>query len=124
MEAVLLQTKLHVPRARVGLVPRPKLIERLDSVLDSTVALVSAPPGFGKTTLIATWLEERKHPGAWLSVCTGDNDLFQFLRYLVGALRRVAPAAGATMLARLDDPEFMASSRSAAGPRPLPARAS
>jgi LuxR family maltose regulon positive regulatory protein len=103
--AVLLQTKLHVPRARAGLVARPNLIERLDSVLDSTVALVSAPPGFGKTTLVATWLSERKHPGAWLSVCEGDNDLFQFFRYLVAALRRVAPAAGETMLARLNDPE-------------------
>ena len=56
MPAPLLQTKLFVPRSRRGLVPRPRLTERLDRGAASKLMLVSAPAGFGKTTLLAEWL--------------------------------------------------------------------
>ena len=56
MAGPLLETKLHVPRRRRGLVPRPRLSERLDRGAESTLTLVSAPAGFGKTTLLAEWL--------------------------------------------------------------------
>ena len=72
----LLTTKLYIPPARSELVPRPRLIERLDDglCLDRKLTLVSAPAGFGKTTLIAEWLVHAERPFAWLSLDEGDND--------------------------------------------------
>ena len=54
----LLETKLYIPKWRPELVPRPRLIERLDQGIDRKLTLVSAPPGFGKTTLLAEWLAD------------------------------------------------------------------
>ena len=56
MASPLLETKLYVPRRRRGLVARPRLSERLDRGADAKLTLVSAPAGFGKTTLLAEWL--------------------------------------------------------------------
>lgn len=78
--APLLETKFYVPGSRRALVPRPRLSERLDRGAASKLMLVSAPAGFGKTTLVAEWLaagpaapsDERS--GAWLSLDRGDND--------------------------------------------------
>jgi ATP/maltotriose-dependent transcriptional regulator MalT len=71
---VLLATKLHVPRPRPGLVPRPRLAERLTEGLGGGLVLVCTPAGFGKTTLLADWAATTSWPVAWLSLDEGDND--------------------------------------------------
>ncbi len=62
MSGDLLQTKLYVPRLRPSLVPRPRLIEKLNTGLSSKLTLVSAPAGFGKTTLVTDWLSQVERP--------------------------------------------------------------
>jgi LuxR family maltose regulon positive regulatory protein len=72
----LLETKLHTPRLRTGLVPRPKLLERLSRGAESKLTLISAPVGFGKSTLVAEWLAAAPTDGpsaAWLSLDQADN---------------------------------------------------
>jgi len=103
----LLETKLFVPRPRPGLVARPRLSERLNRVAVSKLMLVSAPAGFGKTTLLAEWLttqsatmtEDRRV--AWLSLDPRDNDPALFWRYFVAALQTAVPGVGETALALL-----------------------
>ena len=90
----ILATKLHIPRSPRRMVPRPHLIERLDDGLDRNLTLVSAPAGFGKTTLVSTWAGGCDRPVAWLSLDDGDNDPTRFLSYLVAALRTIAPNLG------------------------------
>ncbi len=111
MPIALLETKLYVPRSRRGLVPRLRLSERLDRGAASKLMLVSAPAGFGKTTLLAEWLaagpvtpaEERLV--AWLSLDRSDNDPASFWAYLIAALRTVASGVGETALTLLDAPQ-------------------
>lgn len=67
MSGDLLQTKLYVPRLRPSLVPRPHLIEKLNQGLHSKLSLISAPAGFGKTTLVSEWIAGGERPFAWLS---------------------------------------------------------
>ncbi len=100
----LLETKLYPPRARHGLVPRPRLDERLDAGLGSTLLLVSAPPGFGKTTLVATRLAGRPRV-AWVSLDAGDDDPTTFWTYVVAAIRTTVPEVGEAELAHLRSPE-------------------
>jgi LuxR family maltose regulon positive regulatory protein len=83
----LLATKLHVPRPRAQLVHRAHLIERLQQGAERALTLVSAPAGFGKTTLLAQWLMESRMPVAWLSLEAEDNDPTRFLSYLIAALQ-------------------------------------
>ncbi|MFN2131169.1 MAG: LuxR C-terminal-related transcriptional regulator [Anaerolineae bacterium] len=83
----LLKTKLYIPPARADLVERPRLLERLNAGLDGKLTLISAPAGFGKTTLVTQWLGAARRPCAWLSLDEGDNDPARFLAYLVAALR-------------------------------------
>ena len=90
----LLATKLFVPPARPGLVQRPRLMERLQAILTCRLTLVSAPAGFGKTTLVSEWVAGCKRPVAWLSLDEGDNGPTCFLTYLVAALQTVAPKIG------------------------------
>ena len=78
---VLLATKLHVPRPRPGFVPRPRLAERLDDGLAQGLVLVCAPAGYGKTTLLADWVQRGEHPVAWLSLDPADNDPARFWRH-------------------------------------------
>jgi len=94
----LLQTKLHRPRITRDLVLRPRLLERLNHGLDGRLTLVCAPAGFGKTTLICSWLERVANgqalgytsiPSAWLSLDENDSDLSLFLRYCIAALRTI-----------------------------------
>jgi LuxR family maltose regulon positive regulatory protein len=88
----LLQTKLFIPPLRPNLVPRPQLIERLNQGLQlgHKLFLISAPAGFGKTTLVSEWVAGCERPAAWLSLDEGDNDLTHFLTYLVAALQTLA----------------------------------
>lgn len=101
----LLFTKLHVARPRAQLVPRPHLVERLQQASTSTLTLVSAPAGFGKTTLLAQWLAEQRMPVAWLSLEPEDNDPVRFLSYLIAALQTVETDVGTSASALLHSPQ-------------------
>ena len=108
MAGPLLETKLHVPRWQHGLVARPRLSERLSRGAESALTLVSAPAGFGKTTLLAEWLAAAPADGrsvAWLSLDRRDNDPALFWTYLVAALKTAAPGAGAGALSLLQPPQ-------------------
>jgi LuxR family maltose regulon positive regulatory protein len=93
MAAPILTTKLYIPPARPELVPRPRLIERLNAGLRAAckLILISAPPGFGKTTLLSAWIKDRAPHlrAAWLSLDESDNDPARFLSYLIAALQTV-----------------------------------
>jgi LuxR family maltose regulon positive regulatory protein len=91
MKAPLLTAKLYVPPVRPDLVPRAHLFERLDEGLSlgRKLTLVSAPAGFGKTTLVSAWAARFGRPVAWLSLDEGDNDPVRFLAYLAAALQTV-----------------------------------
>ena len=111
MPAPLLETKLYVPRSRRGLVPRPRLSERLDRGTASKLTLVSAPAGFGKTTLVTEWLAAgsgapaTERPAAWLSLDRADNDPASFWTYVIAALRTVASGVGESALTLLQAPQ-------------------
>ena len=110
MPTPLLETKFYVPRSRGGLVLRPRLSERLDRGTASKLMLVSAPAGFGKTTLLTEWLaagpaapaDERLV--AWLSLDRGDNDPASFWTYVIAALRTAVPGVGEGALTLLQAP--------------------
>jgi LuxR family transcriptional regulator, maltose regulon positive regulatory protein len=98
--AQLLYTKLHVPSVRLQVITRPRLIQQLNAGLQRMggVTLVSAPAGFGKTTLVCEWLTGAARPAAWISLDEGDNDISRFLIYLSAALRTIMPDIGADVL--------------------------
>jgi LuxR family maltose regulon positive regulatory protein len=103
---ILLQTKLFVPRPRPDLVARPRLLERLptfptrtDNKSDYKLTLISAPAGYGKSTLLGDWAWQLPHPVAWLSLDKRDNDEQRFWTYLFNALQTIAPGIGEAALA-------------------------
>ncbi len=69
----LLATKLYIPPPRAGLISRMRLLERLQAGLRSKLTIISAPAGFGKTTLLGAWLAQTPAPAAWLALDAGDN---------------------------------------------------
>jgi LuxR family transcriptional regulator, maltose regulon positive regulatory protein len=104
----LLMTKLSIPFVRPSLVARPGLSEKLDEGLGRKLTLLSAPAGFGKTTLLSTWIGELSNDGrpiAWLSLDSGDNDPARFWRYFVTAIDQLKPGSGETALALLGSPQ-------------------
>jgi LuxR family maltose regulon positive regulatory protein len=105
MPGELLQTKLYVPRLRPSLVLRPHLIEALNQGLTGKLTLLSAPAGFGKTTLVSEWIAGGKRPFAWLSLDERDSDLTRFLTYFIAALQTVAAKTGDQLLERLQNPQ-------------------
>ena len=129
MTTTLLQTKLYIPPIRPELVPRPRLIERLNAGLHRKLTLVSAPAGFGKTTLLSEWVHavgarqaarQSAAPPfsaplasplrvAWVSLDKGDNDPTRFWAYFIAALQTVEAGIGETARAAL---------QSQASPRP------
>ncbi|WP_245743435.1 LuxR C-terminal-related transcriptional regulator [Geodermatophilus poikilotrophus] len=107
----LLTTKLHAPRRRRGLVARPRLIERLSRGNEAALTLVSAPAGFGKTTVLSDWLSAAPAADrcvAWLSLDARDDDPALFWAYLVAAVQTALPGAGAGALALLSTPQTSA----------------
>ena len=90
----LLSTKLHIPQISVDLVLRPRLYKRLDEGLTRKLTLVSAPAGFGKSTLVTDWLAESGLQAAWLSLDEGDNDPVRFWTYLIAAIQTIHQEAG------------------------------
>ena len=107
MPGALLLTKLYVPPPRPNLVLRPRLVERLNEGLSAgrKLTLISAPAGFGKTTLVSEWVAGCERPVAWLSLDEGDNDPTRFLTYLVAALQTIAANIGEGVLAVLQSPQ-------------------
>jgi LuxR family transcriptional regulator, maltose regulon positive regulatory protein len=118
---VLLQAKLNRPRVTKNLIVRPRLLTSLDESLSEPVSIVVSPAGFGKTTLVSSWIEELaagRRPGTaplpavWLSLDEGDSDLNIFLRYFVHALRTIYPDAAPRTLellsARQPPPDVLA----------------
>lgn len=97
MPIQILSTKLSVPPLRSRLVNRSRLFQKLDQGLEYGFALVSAPAGYGKSTLVSAWLKEKQHPGLWLSLDEKDNEIFRFLSYLGAAFAEVNPLANATL---------------------------
>src|SRR5258708_26987282 len=94
-------TKLYTPSPHPNLVLRPRLVEQLNAGLHRKLTLLSAPAGFGKTTLLSEWLAECHRPAAWLSLDAGENDPTRFLAYLVAAVQPLAPTLGAGAVGRL-----------------------
>jgi LuxR family maltose regulon positive regulatory protein len=120
MPGPLLITKLYIPPLRSELVPRPRLVKRLNQGLGSRgpgdgsfarkLTLVSAPAGFGKTTLLSEWLHSRREAtpslqSAWLSLDPGDNDPARFLAYIIAALQRLKPGLGEAVLSAYRSPQ-------------------
>jgi LuxR family maltose regulon positive regulatory protein len=90
----LIRTKLHRPPLVGDHVHRPHLLERLDQRQQRPLTLVSAPAGYGKSTLVSCWLEASNLPSAWLSLDETDSDLRLFLSYLLAAVQSIIPGVG------------------------------
>ena len=109
---MFLVTKLSIPPLRPAhsLVSRPRLLARLNQALTRRLTLVSAPAGFGKTTLLSEWVHQPHHQDgqpvavAWLSLDQGDNDAGRFLGYLGAALQATWDGTGEAALAALAAP--------------------
>jgi len=102
----ILTTKLYVPPLRENVVLRPHLIERLNEGLRRKLTLVSAPAGFGKTTLLSEWIAAYKGPVAWLSLDEGDNDSARFWSHFIAALQTLSANIGAETLGALQSPQL------------------
>lgn len=100
----LLALKTHVPYLRTHLICRAHLIERIQQGMECPLTLISAPAGFGKTTLLAQWLRESGMPVAWLSLEPEDNDLTRFLSSLITALQTLDSQVGISVLTFLHNP--------------------
>jgi LuxR family maltose regulon positive regulatory protein len=102
----LLDTKLYIPPTRPEFVPRPRLVEQLNQGLYRRLTLISAPAGFGKTTLVSEWLTRCERPASWLSLDEEENDPTRFLTYLVAALQTIFMDIGGEVLAILQSPQL------------------
>jgi len=111
MPNLLLFTKFNVPSLRPGLVARPLLIEQIDTNLlqDSAyrrkLTLISAPAGYGKTTLAIDWLQHLDLPFSWLSLDEADNDPRRFITYLIAAMQQIHGSIGQAATAMLQSPQ-------------------
>ena len=100
----LLQTKLYRPSLTEDYLPRQRLQARLEQVVQKPLTLVSAPAGYGKSTLLSAWIEQSAYCSAWLSLDENDNDAGSFATYLLGAVRTLFPGFGEDILAMLGGP--------------------
>lgn len=105
MLETILATKLFVPPPQPKAVIRTRLLERLSEGLHRKLTLISAPAGFGKTTLVSEWVATCDRPAAWLSLDEGDSDLTRFLMYVIAAVQSVAPGIGAGLPGVLTSPQ-------------------
>ncbi len=103
MPEALLQTKLYIPPLRPHLVRRPQLLERLNQglQLEHKLTLISAPAGFGKTTLLSEWTETLNYPVAWLSLDPADDDPGRFFAYVIAALQKIDANLGQEIAAAI-----------------------
>jgi LuxR family maltose regulon positive regulatory protein len=103
MKTDLLASKFFYPPRRPDFVQRPNILDSLDAGFSGKLTLVSAPAGFGKTTLVSEWIRGCGHPTAWVSLDKNDNDLSRFLIYLIAALQRIDPEIGVEVQAALEE---------------------
>jgi LuxR family maltose regulon positive regulatory protein len=87
----IIQTKLYRPPLQADFIPRPQLLEQLDGWQQRPLTLVSASAGYGKSTLVSSWLESLDHPTAWLSLDEHDNNLELFLAYFLASVQTSFP---------------------------------
>jgi LuxR family maltose regulon positive regulatory protein len=85
----MLLTKLHIPPAGNNIVHRSELFEKLNLGLSRKLVLISAPAGFGKTTVVSDWIYQNKIPAAWFSLDNGDNDPVDFLSYISSGIQSI-----------------------------------
>jgi LuxR family transcriptional regulator, maltose regulon positive regulatory protein len=105
MENVL-HTKLMPPRLQPSAIQRDDLLKRLDHGLTKRLTLVTAPTGFGKTTLVGRWIASRDITSTWVTLDENDNDPARFWTYFISALRTVDPAVGKSTLSALIAPQL------------------
>ena len=100
----MLLTKLHIPASGSHIVHRSELFEKLNTGLTRKLILISAPAGFGKTTLISDWIHQLRIPAAWFSLDKGDNDPVEFLSYIITGIQSIHPEFGQSALRLLKSP--------------------
>ncbi len=100
-----LKTKLYVPPLRSAWISRSRLIKQMEEGFERKLTLISAPAGFGKTTLLVDWVHKCKIPVAWFSVDKGDNDPLQFLTYVILGLQALREDIGNASLTMLQSPQ-------------------
>jgi LuxR family maltose regulon positive regulatory protein len=101
----LLKTKMFIPLPRPGWISRLRLIEKMNEGFGRKLTLLSAPAGFGKTTLLTEWVHQKDIPSVWFSLDKSDNAPSQFLSYIIHGLRKIEENAGAGALAMLQSPQ-------------------
>jgi ATP/maltotriose-dependent transcriptional regulator MalT len=104
-QAVLLTTKLFIPSARADLVLRPRLTDRLNEGMQRQLTLISAPAGFGKTTLLGEWIPASPRCVTWVSLDKGDNDPMRFWSYVIASLQMLRSDLGKSTQTLLDSPQ-------------------
>jgi LuxR family maltose regulon positive regulatory protein len=105
MASPLLRTKLYIPSSRPNTISRHRLVERLGSKLEGKLTLISAPAGFGKSTLLSECAKTCDRPVAWVTLDKGDNDPSRFFSYLITALQRIEGEVGESALIALQSPQ-------------------
>ena len=100
----MLLTKLRIPPSGINIVHRSELFEKLNAGLTRKLILVSAPAGFGKTTVLSDWIDQNKMPVAWFSIDNGDNDPADFLNYIISGIQSIHTAFGEGALKLLNSP--------------------
>jgi LuxR family maltose regulon positive regulatory protein len=100
----MLLTKLHIPLSGQNIVHRPELYEKLNTGLSRKLILVSAPAGFGKTTVVSDWIDQNKIPTAWFSLDNGDNDPADFFFYIISGIQSIHKEFGESALKLLNSP--------------------
>ena len=100
MDTSLLATKFNIPSLRPGLVTRPRLLEQLQHFYNYKLILISAPAGFGKTTLLSEWILHGNvgYPYGWVTLNAEDKDPLRFWTYVITALKKIIPSIGETSL--------------------------
>lgn len=106
MSTPIMVTKFYIPASRPKTVLRPRLSERLSKGLYRKFTLISAPAGYGKTTLVCEWLTDCDRPAAWLSLDEGDNELIHFLTCIISSLQTIEANIGKGVLAALQAPQL------------------
>jgi len=101
----MLLTKLHIPSTSEDIVHRAGLFERLNDGLNRKLILISAPAGFGKTTIISDWIHNRRIPTAWFSLDKGDNDPAVFFSYTISGIQNIRKEFGQSALELLKSPK-------------------
>jgi LuxR family maltose regulon positive regulatory protein len=101
----ILTTKLYIPRARPNLVQRPRLTKRLLAGMERKLTVITAPAGFGKTTLLSEWIPQSERCVTWVSLDEGDNDPARFWAYFIAALQMVNADIGKKALVLFQSPQ-------------------